>query len=76
MRLTLTRKQDNVLSLQPKAAAVDALVVEDDDPITVFLYALKAIESMPQRLSAAAFSFADKEIKKRLLKKTGSSIGA
>ncbi|MGA8080498.1 MAG: hypothetical protein WCC17_09255 [Candidatus Nitrosopolaris sp.] len=56
MRLTLTRKQDNVLSLQPKAAAVDALVVEDDDPITVFLYALKAIESMPQRLSAAACS--------------------
>lgn len=35
---------------------VDALVVEDDDPITVFLYALKALESMPQRLSAAACS--------------------
>ncbi|MFY9798489.1 MAG: hypothetical protein WAJ93_22600 [Candidatus Nitrosopolaris sp.] len=44
------------MSLQPKAAAVDALVVEDDDPITVFLYALKAIGSMPQRLSAAACS--------------------
>jgi hypothetical protein len=52
MRLALIRKQDNILSLQANANKVD-VVEYDDDPMSVFLYALRAPESRrqyPQRL--------------------------
>jgi|GEM_PF-5218678 len=44
MRLALIRKQDNILSLQANANKVD-VVEYDDDPMSVFLYALRAPES-------------------------------
>lgn len=53
MRLTLLRKQDNILSLQANANKVDLVVGYDDDPMSVFLYALRTQESRrqyPQRL--------------------------